>query len=303
MFFDRMAPIPRLLNPGDIPFGHGLSRLAGWNQTRRDWDRYLALAPEGCFLAEDEGRPAGTATTTSYGREIAWIGMVLVHPDFRRRGLGTALLRRAISHLREERGIVCVRLDATPDGRPLYEGLGFQAEWGLRRWVREADHKGTDDISHIDNISRISDPSGRGRDGSSDASSLADPRSLSLDRAVFGADRSALLASLAAGSFTAETLADGSFGLMREGERAVYLGPVTAASPESGLQLAERLVRRAPSDRTVFWDLPDPNAAGTALAERLGFRPVRVLTRMWLGDRPVPADPLRMFGIAEPGLG
>jgi hypothetical protein len=39
------------------------------------------------------------------------------------------------------------------------------------------------------------------------------------------------------------------------------------------------------------------------LAERLGFRPVRVLTRMWLGEAALPCDPMRMFGIAEPGLG
>ncbi|MCB1202766.1 MAG: GNAT family N-acetyltransferase, partial [Verrucomicrobiae bacterium] len=57
--------------------------------------------------------PAGTATTTSYASDLAWIGMVLVHPDFRRQGIGTALLERAIRHLREERRVTCVRLDAT----------------------------------------------------------------------------------------------------------------------------------------------------------------------------------------------
>jgi hypothetical protein len=62
--------MPALLRPltrSDLDFAHGLSRLAGWNQTHRDWERFLSLAPEGCFLAEKDGQPAGTTTTTSEG--------------------------------------------------------------------------------------------------------------------------------------------------------------------------------------------------------------------------------------------
>lgn len=279
----RMNGSLRPLASADLDFAHGLSRLAGWNQTRRDWERFLRLAPGGCFLAEDGGRPAGTATTTAYGREVAWIGMVLVHPDFRRRGIGTALLERAIGHLREERGVACIRLDATPEGQPLYEGLGFRSEWGLRRWAREA--KDTEPIP---------------REKTATPELGAD---LSLDREIFGADRSELLRALAAGSDDGMVLPDGSFGLRREGERAHYLGPVSAASAESGLAIVEGLLARCPMDRTVYWDLPDANVAATECATRLGFRPVRALARMWLGDSPTPSDPLRMFGIADPGLG
>lgn len=273
----------------DLDFAHGLSRLAGWNQTRRDWQRFVQLAPSGCFLATCEERAAGTATTTAYGRELGWIGMVLVHPDFRRRGIGTALLRRAIEHLRHEREVACVRLDATPEGRPLYEGLGFRAEWGLRRWVRE----------------------GSVSEGPERASSViltARPQSLpeisfALDRQVFGADRRELLQSLLQGSLFGQVLEDGSYGLGREGERALYVGPVVAASAPSGETLVRSLLASLPLDRAVFWDLPDENGAAVELASSLGFRPARVLTRMWLGDAPSPAEPGRLWGLAEPGLG
>ena len=276
----------RVLSAADLDFAHGLSRLAGWNQTRRDWERFLRLAPDGCFLAEQDGRPAGTATTTAYGRDLAWIGMVLVYPDFRRCGIGTALLRRAIKHLREEKGVACIRLDATPEGRPLYESLGFQSEWGLQRWARGA-------------------RAARSADSTSRAKPIlpALDASLPLDRGIFGADRSELLRSLVEGSDGGLLLPDGSFGLWREGERAIYLGPVSAASPESGLAIAEALLDQCPADRTIYWDLPDANVPATELASERGFRPVRSLTRMWLGDAPSPADPLRMFGLADPGLG
>jgi GNAT superfamily N-acetyltransferase len=267
----------------DLTFAQELSRATGWNQTPADWRRFLNLGEGGCFLAEHEGESAGTATTISYGTDLAWIGMVLVDPGFQRRGIGTALLHGAIRYLREDRAIACVRLDATPAGRPLYERLGFHAEWGLRRWRREADSESTEEFS---------------------ASAITlTAESFALDRSVFGADRSALLRSLAAGSFGGIAIPDGSFGLVREGERALYLGPITAASTTSGLALAKQLVASCPPHREIFWDLPDENAAATELAASLGFQPVRELTRMWLGDNPLPCDPEKIFGLAEPALG
>ncbi len=278
-----MSTTLRVLSKNDLDFAHGLSRLAGWNQTRRDWERFLSLGPDGCFLAEAEGCPAGTATTTCYGGGLAWIGMVLVHPDFRRRGLGTELLLRALSYLEDERGISCVRLDATPEGRPLYEGLGFRAEWDLRRWVLE----------------ESPDP----REKEIPAPAVLGPEAFALDRLVFGADRSGLLASLVDGSFSGILHADGSFGLVREGERATYLGPLTAASVAGGLEIAESLIRSCPENLPVFWDLPDENTPATELAASLGFRPVRQLTRMRRGEGNSLSDPSRLFGLAEPGLG
>ena len=90
----------------DVPFAHQLRQIAGWNQTEHDWRGYIAYDPEGCFVAEFRGKPAGTATTIHYGDRFGWIGMVLVHPDQRRFGVGTRLLNGAIRRLQECGGIV-----------------------------------------------------------------------------------------------------------------------------------------------------------------------------------------------------
>ena len=58
------------------------------------------------------------------------IGMVLVPPEKRRMGIGTALLMHGIEYL-EAKGVAAVKLDATPLGRPLYEKLGFVVEYDL----------------------------------------------------------------------------------------------------------------------------------------------------------------------------
>ena len=117
----------RLMTANDLAFADSLRALAGWNQTRDDWRDLIALEPTGCFVAEWKGAPAGTATTTCYGKQVAWIGMALVHPECRRRGIGKALLNHCIAHL-ENRRIQCIKLDATPLGKTLYEQLGFRDE-------------------------------------------------------------------------------------------------------------------------------------------------------------------------------
>src|SRR5438046_10513397 len=110
----------RLLTLADLPFADSVRALACWNQTLDDWQRFLATEPGGCFLAEWNGAPAGTATTTVYGPDLAWIGMMLVHPEYRRRGIGRALLQRCIEHLRNK---------ARPMPRRRYKD-----EWTLTRW-------------------------------------------------------------------------------------------------------------------------------------------------------------------------
>ena len=48
------------MTSADIPLGMTLSQQAGWNQTRADWRRFLALEPGGCFVGELDGRPKNT---------------------------------------------------------------------------------------------------------------------------------------------------------------------------------------------------------------------------------------------------
>ena len=83
----------------DIPAGMRLKEIAGWNQTRGDWERFLLASPQGCFVAEFDGEVAGTVATITYEGRFAWIGMVLVDPAGRSQGIGTKLLEKAIEHL------------------------------------------------------------------------------------------------------------------------------------------------------------------------------------------------------------
>ena len=278
-----------VLRPEDLPFADSLRAQVGWNQTLDDWRRFLALEPDGCFLAEWNGTPAGTATTLVYGPELAWIGMVLVLPEYRRRGIGGALLGHCITWLRQ-RGVRCLKLDATPLGQPVYDGLGFKSEWTLTRW----EHGGLHENPATD--ARL-----RGW-RTSDAPLVA-----SLDVAAFGIARERLVAALVQQSYCARVCESGpghlaAYGLIRPGARALYLGPIVAASAGEGLLLVQRLLANSAGQK-VFWDIPDPNTAAVAWARQHGFVPQRTLTRMYLGENTTPGNPQQQFALAGPEVG
>lgn len=260
-----------------------LCAVAGWNQTPADLRRLLTLEPQGCFAARDLGRLVGTTTTTTYGSALAWIGMVLVDPDHRRRGIATALLGAALEHLRR-RGVSTIKLDATPDGRPVYERFGFVPETRLERWSGEAARFGA-------NV-----PAGRWEDVAA------------ADTAAFGLDRGRILRSILADSPYPPIVSRNERGelsghvVARPGSRAAYVGPLIAA----GLDEARELLGAALDcigDGPVFIDVNAEFAGATDILRSMGFVPRRELLRMRLGpDREVGLSS-RVFAIAAPELG
>src|SRR6202050_3875399 len=107
----------RAMTKRDIPDAQCLKEIAGWNQTETDWQRFLDAGEAGCFVAELDGQVRGTATTIRFENRFAWVGMVLVNPEYRGRGIGTKLLERAIKHL-DDLHVATSSLAATPKENP-----------------------------------------------------------------------------------------------------------------------------------------------------------------------------------------
>ena len=262
----------------DIPTGLALCRSAGWNQLAPDWRRLLALQPAGCFVAEVGGQPVGTVTTTAYGTDVAWIGMVLVDPAHRRCGIVSALLEKAIDHLRAI-GVAAIKLDATEAGRPVYQKLGFQDEYEVRRYVAAPPSPGpTRAPAQVRPL----------RDADWTAVSV-------LDHEAFGTDRTALLRHLwtdnpAAAAVTANGDRLTGFGLARPGHDAAYIGPIVAEKASDADALLTHLIDRLRPAR-AYLDPLAPNPAALALADNTNFVLQRRLIRMFLGANHHPGTP------------
>ena len=282
----------RIMKMADIPAGMRLKEIAGWNQSAEDWKRFLEASPEGCFAAEEDGRVCGTATTISFENRFAWVGMVLVDPEYRSRGIGTRLLERAIEHL-DDLKIPAIKLDATPQGKPLYEKLGFVSEYEIERWTLKR------------SASQAAKASGPGtRD-------LLSPELLEsickADQEIFGADRSFLLESLhedapdfTAGIWNAGVIEGYAFG--RRGSFADQLGPWMARDVSTARRLLEAFLAHSTREIQVVDYLKANSIAGGPL-KSFGFSCSRSLTRMYRGSNEHPGRSELLCAILGPEFG
>ncbi len=281
----------RLMTEDDLPGVDALRRLANWNQTPAGVRALLNLEPEGCFVAAVDGQVIGTVTTTTYGQSLAWIGMMLVHPEHRKQGHATRLMQRALAYL-QDREVKCVKLDATPAGQPVYERLGFIGEGSLTRRERLP---AQDDLLPV--------------------RAYAETRILReadwtfvehIDTLAFGVERARILRALAAECITMQvwptTGPVAGWGMLRPGANADYIGPLVCPQEEGATALLAELLRAA-GKRRVFWDSWNDHNSAQRLVRAFNFETLRPLTRMRFGAA-IPVGDLRaQIAIADPSLG
>ncbi|WP_345963927.1 GNAT family N-acetyltransferase [Streptomyces sp. BRB040] len=126
--FLASAPIRRL-TLRDLTACADLSEDRGWPREEHKWG-FLLTAGRGYGIDDPGGGLVAACTVTEYGPQerpsLAAIGMVLVAERHARQGVGHRLMRHLVSAL----GTVPLTLHATPNGRPLYEELGFKVTGG-----------------------------------------------------------------------------------------------------------------------------------------------------------------------------
>jgi GNAT superfamily N-acetyltransferase len=271
---------------------------ARWNQIAADWRLFIELGR--LYAAHTAaGRIMATTATLPYGGRFAWISMVLVAGQYRRRGLATLLMRRATDDLSAAR-LVPV-LDATPDGRAVYRALGFLDCWGLHRLRRERQGEGEGERQGARD--RISAPAGvsirpiRNADW---------PALCAFDAAAFGAQRGTVLGGLRGRLPAAELIAQSGdrvvgFSLGRDGRVAAQIGPLVAENAAIACAILARALDRIAMP--LFIDLADAKSDVRNFLEARGFAAVRPFTRMLHGRSARFDDPARTFAVVGPEFG
>jgi predicted GNAT family acetyltransferase len=268
----------RKLKLNDVPAVMQLSTEAGWNQTNEDWKMLIQLSPDGCLALEADGQIVSTATLLCYGRRLAWIGMVLTKISHRGRGFARRLLTEVLL-LADRMDIETVKLDATDQGRPLYEKLGFRKEQAVERWVRPGYIEQPTPTSRAD-----VNPSMYWYDADTEA---------------FGVTRTDVLRSLAS-RHQILTL-EHSYLLTRPGRVSQYLGPCVAETSSIARTLVENALQTKSPDGWA-WDLFPSNASAVAIARDFSFSPRRYLKRMVRG-KDLRAQENRVYAVAGFELG
>ncbi|KMW60835.1 GCN5-related N-acetyltransferase [Candidatus Rhodobacter oscarellae] len=102
----------------------------GWNPGLDDAGAFFAADPGGFFLATDGGAPVAAISVVNHNPGFAFLGLYMVRPSHRGRGIGFALWQHALAHAGER----TVGLDGVPAQQQNYAASGFVMAGGTTRF-------------------------------------------------------------------------------------------------------------------------------------------------------------------------
>jgi GNAT superfamily N-acetyltransferase len=266
------------LGADDAREGLLLSAEAHWNQNEADWRFFLARGT--VFGTRDaDQRLIATAALLPYTSGNAWIGMVLVTQNWRRRGLATKLLDACLEAAAKQ-GLT-TWLDATPAGATVYGPLGFVPTLELRRLRFAGSASRATTVAKLPANGRLDDLVAR-------------------DCTAMGFDRSALLGEFAGRPGSLLVSHGNAMGLIRGGRTARQLGPLFADSIASATALVEAVVQS--ETNPVLIDVVSDHREFLENLTATGWNIERPFQRMRFG-RATVLSTVPPFAVAGPEFG
>ncbi len=260
--------------------------------------RYLALQPDGAFVAEQDGGVVGFGAAIRYAT-FAYIGLMAVHPGVQKQGIGRLLLEHILNWL-DTSGCPTVLLDATPAGAPLYEHAGFVEDDTTIVLRYNGDQT---DYGHTYAV-----PGEHNKTGTHDCSEVLSSEELPLlfayDAHYFGSDRAMVLASYWADDPQRVLVTHNGEGQMTGYliAQSSVLGPWIADTKEDAeLLLVGALALSFKTGPGMFVSAANENALG--LFEHYGFSQQRTLRHMRRGKEVQRSRSTAVYGQASLGLG
>jgi GNAT superfamily N-acetyltransferase len=284
----KRVPLFRPLIREELDTVLGWAEKEGWNPGVHDANAFWAADPDGFWGIETEDGLVGSASIVSYEGMAGFIGLFIVRPEWRGRGLGREFWRFFCDHLSARlRPDAPISLDGVFAMQPFYAASGFV-------------------FTH-----RNLRMEGLG------AASCPDPRLVELntlpfrtitafDRAHFGAPRDGFLrpwinppGGLALGFLNGDQLQ--GMGVIRPCQRGFKIGPLFASSAEVADYLYTALSSHAIGE-PIHLDTPENNPAALALAARHHLKEAFGCARMVRGPaQALPWD--RIYGVTTFELG
>ena len=269
----------------DIEFALARTAREGWDATTELFENVLALDPAGGFVAELEGRQVGMLTTVCHARS-AWLGNLIVLPEYRRQGLGERLMRGAMTYL-SGRGFRTLRLEADPPGIKIYRRLGFIDEFESLRFrlpPRDGGDSGPTERITLDDLPAVAE----------------------FDAQYFGDRRERLLKLLLQQASGIYRLSGGSgprgYAFVMPSTAGVRLGPFVAVD-RSAAETLLRAVMAEWANATVIVGVSALNRAAIDLFEFHGFQRTPSSLRMVYGKGETGESHGNIYAIANGAVG
>ena len=283
-----MHPLPvHILRMSRAEMGLALDWAAreGWNPGRHDADIFHPIDVRGHFMGWVDNQPAACISGLRYGSSYGFLGLYIVQPHLRGRGLGMAVWRAALDHLK---GCV-VGLDGVVEQQANYRRSGFDLAWHNRRFMTLGRSPQPRD-PHVVKLTTV-------------------PFSLlaSYDRAFHPEPRPVFLQSwiqqrhgMGLGWLEEGRLR--GYGVVRACADGHKIGPLCADTPAIADALLDALLGCVVLREPVYLDVPEPNRHALALVERHGMTPGFPTARMYRGPAP-RLDLMRQYALTALEIG
>ncbi|OLL33498.1 GNAT family N-acetyltransferase [Burkholderia sp. SRS-W-2-2016] len=275
--------IVRTMTAGEVPLAIEWAANEGWNPGRDDARCFRAADPGGFLVGELHGEPVASISAVAYDAHFGFIGLYIVRPEFRGKGLGLRLWQHAMDYLNGRN----VGLDGVVAQQANYRKSGFQL---AHRNIR------FQGVAHAAPASAAV----------TDLSAVPFDQSTAYDRRWFPAARADFLKAWIAQPdvIALASIRDGvmrGYGVLRACRQGRKIGPLFADDALTAEQLFDALLGKC-ADETVSIDVPESNAAAIAMAERHGMSISFETARMYT-HAPPDIPMARVFGITSFELG
>lgn len=243
----------------------------GWNPGFGDLAFACGMDLDAFIALRDGHRLVGGGSIFRHNASTGFMGLFILHPSYRKRGLGTALWHWRRDRLIERLGPeASIGMDGVLDMVPFYLKGGFREHHVNIRYqgfAQASDAAGCIDLSEIETA-----------------------QILALDHECFGSDRAEYMTAwLGRPGILAVGLAEGDrltgFGIARPCRVGYKIGPLYARCPQQAGQLIDDLCNRLVGEQVQI-DTPDLNPDAEAIFRTRGWLPVFRCARLYLGQAP-----------------
>lgn len=264
------------------------AREEGWNPGPRDAEAFWQTYPEGFFGYFHEGQLIAGGALVSYNGEFGFMGLFIVHPDYRGHGIGRKLwYQRRDTLLQRLLSNAPIGMDGVVAMQPFYHKGGFEIAFRDNRYEKI----GSTYDCHP-NISAIQ---------AEDFHEI-----LAYDKACFGFNRQAFLKAWLQipEKYTFKFKEDGQikgFAILRQATTGYKIGPLFANNSFIAEELYKSCLNEVPGE-AVYFDIPMINESAVQIVKKYEAKYVFECGRMYYGTPP-PFNKDRVFGITTFELG
>ncbi|MBE5104340.1 GNAT family N-acetyltransferase [Bacillus thuringiensis] len=260
-----------------------LCKSVGWLHDeifmKKQFEMYLSIGTLVGYIHENKLIAAGGAFP--FKDSFSSIGMLIVHPNFQRRGIGRMLLNHCLKHAHPKQPIALI---ATKAGEPLYTSCGFQTVTTIHRFEKQTFKTNTAHTQQVKEKDLIS--------------------ITSLDQIVTGANRSLLYSLLLPGAVHSFKIEKNNcieaFAFCRQKGNILCINPLIAKQEEDAIQLLKKICECW--NGTVRIDVPHSQFTFRKFLQTDNFQETLLSPLMIKNGSQLPGNRNMLFAMIDTAL-